>query len=392
MHRSSRRLRLWDYFALEAVHAGSIVLFLLCAFFWAKGKFGYTDTENLLLAAANGLGYVIGAGLGGRIADRVGYDRTLAWCLAGMAAVMLLGWIPSWHYTPFVVVALYSLLFGPTWPAIEAAILRSAGSASVPDRLGLFNVIWAFGDGVGFFLSGPLYDWQPDSILWVPGALHIAQWLWLKRPVRATMGNGTAASEVPHRGDSVARPVKRRFMHQAWLANGLATFMVGAFAALTPQMGERLGLSASFAIWLACALLFARGVAFLVLWKWTAWHYRAGWGYAAIWTAPLCLAVVFFSSSQLLIFGALSVFGAAIGLSYYASIYYSLDYGESSAEHGGFHEAVLGVGGFLGPLAAAGAAQIGGGARPAQWTVVVLCLVISGVGLGWVRRANAARR
>ena len=41
--------------------------------------------------------------------------------------------------------------------------------------------------------------------------------------------------------------------------------------------------------------------------------------------------------------------GLAVGLLYYASLFYSMDVGEARAEQGGIHEAMMGAGNFVGP-------------------------------------------
>ncbi len=41
-----------------------------------------------------------------------------------------------------------------------------------------------------------------------------------------------------------------------------------------------------------------------------------------------------------------------MGLSYYASLFYSMDVGEARAEQGGIHEAMMGAGSFVGPCVA----------------------------------------
>jgi len=43
------------------------------------------------------------------------------------------------------------------------------------------------------------------------------------------------------------------------------------------------------------------------------------------------------------------LFGGAIGLIYYSSLFYSMDVGETKGEHGGIHEAAIGLGNFAGP-------------------------------------------
>jgi len=50
------------------------------------------------------------------------------------------------------------------------------------------------------------------------------------------------------------------------------------------------------------------------------------------------------------------LFGGAVGLLYYSSLFYSMDISETKGEHGGLHEAVIGLGNFAGP--AVGAATL----------------------------------
>jgi hypothetical protein len=50
------------------------------------------------------------------------------------------------------------------------------------------------------------------------------------------------------------------------------------------------------------------------------------------------------------------VFGVVVGLIYYSSLFYSMDLGDTKGEHGGIHEAAIGLGNFAGP--AVGAASL----------------------------------
>jgi MFS family permease len=43
------------------------------------------------------------------------------------------------------------------------------------------------------------------------------------------------------------------------------------------------------------------------------------------------------------------IFGGALGLIYYSSLFYSMDISETKGEHGGIHEAAIGLGNFAGP-------------------------------------------
>lgn len=382
------RLRLFQYYAIEAANAFASTLFLHCMYFWNRSRFGFTDGENLLLGAVYGLTFVIASFYGGRLGDRIGYDRAMALSLVGTGCIPLLGWLLPWHATPFLVVVPYTACLALTWPALEAAIVHTPAALPMPDRLTLYSMVWALGGACGFFTSGFLFEWKPDSILWAAGGIHLTLLIWLLQNRSVPVQEGETAMEVPHRGDDIPRDAKRRFMHTAWLANALAYAMNSSFAALVPQMGDRLGLAPSAAIWLACTILFARGFGFFLFWRWPAWHYHMGWSLAAIWLAPACIALAFFAPIPALVFVALLLFGVTLSLSYSGSIYYSLDYGEKKGEHGGLHEAILGIGICLGPLTGAFASKVGGSTAGAQAAIVLLVLAATTVGLLIVRRIN----
>src|SRR5207249_10642703 len=53
---------------------------------------------------------------------------------------------------------------------------------------------------------------------------------------------------------------------------------------------------------------------------------------------------------------AQAVFGCALGLIYYSSLFYSMDLSDTKSEQGGIHEAAIGLGNFAGP--AVGAASL----------------------------------
>ncbi|NLF85198.1 MAG: hypothetical protein GX571_03740, partial [Lentisphaerae bacterium] len=118
------RLRLGDYFFLEGLNSAGTSLFLLAIFFWTHARLGFGDADNLLLGSVQGLTYVIFSIIGGRLAERVGYDRLYVRVLALAAfflALLLL--LPAASMT-FAVMALYTMAIACTWPALEAAIVH----------------------------------------------------------------------------------------------------------------------------------------------------------------------------------------------------------------------------------------------------------------------------
>jgi MFS family permease len=104
--------------------------------------------------------------------------------------------------------------------------------------------------------------------------------------------------------------------------------------------------------------LFTRAGAFVALSMWPGWHYRFRFlasayvmliiSFGAMLLVPNLWVLVF---SQVLL-------GPALGLIYSSSLFYSMDVGDTKGEHGGIHEAVIGVGNCVGPGMAAAVLQL----------------------------------
>ena len=383
------KLPLPAYFTIEGLSSFASTLFQQGIFFWTTGRFHYTDTENLLLGATMGLVYVIMSISGGRMADRMGCDRSMQTGFLGVAVSVLALLRCNWHYTPFLMAALYVGSIALVWPSIEAAIMHADSRMAAPKRLGMYNTVWSLTGAAGFFVSGFLVTWDIDAIVWIPAAVIGAQLLQfrigLRTPHVAITDTGNmdrAASSGPDRA------TRRRFMHLHWLGNSVAYFLMGGFNALAPHLGRQLGLTESNTIWLICSYLFARAASFICCMLWEGWHYRGGWSLTAIWAAPLCLSIMFFVPHTAAVLAACIGFGFALGLVYSGSLYYSMNYGDTKGEHGGFHEAVLGTGILAGPLAGAAGASASGTTGGAQVAIVATGVTIISAGLQIVRRLN----
>ena len=380
------RLPLTTYYVLEGLNAFAGTLFLYGVFFWTRVQFGYPDRLNLLLGAVNGLIYVAVAKYGGRLSDRLGYDRILTTGFAGAALILLTGWLPHWRWMPFAVMAVFTFSLTAAWPALEGAIATKPVGPGLADRVGLYNICWAGSAAAGFGCSGFLIVWQPNAILWGPGLIYAGLWsLTLFGPEDRTAGDLSAEGRLPLLYPvSISRKTRRHFMYLTWLGNGIGYFMISAFTALAPGITEKIGFRPEFGIWLACVFLISRAGAFLLFWKWSGWHYRLGWHLTAISLAPVAFGIVLFSGQWGVILMALLVFGFALGLSYYGSLFYSLNYGETKGEHGGLHEAILGLGILGGPLVGVAVGLLPGTAGTVETGVILTALAVTIVGCGLI--------
>ena len=138
---------------------------------------------------------------------------------------------------------------------------------------------------------------------------------------------------------------------------------------------------------------FARCGAFLSLWLWDGWHYRFRWLLAAYVMLVGSFAAILLVPNLAVLLLAQLFFGGALGLIYYSSLYYSMDQSETKSEHGGLHEAAIGLGNFAGP--AVGATSLYLLPRHANAGALavtgVLLLGLGGLAMVW-RRGTCAER
>jgi predicted MFS family arabinose efflux permease len=140
----------------------------------------------------------------------------------------------------------------------------------------------------------------------------------------------------------------------AWLANPFAYIALNTVIAVVPGVANRLGLSATLAGFCCSVWCFARFAAFFALWAWSGWHYRFRWLLTAYLALLATFALIVLAPNLAVLVVAQIVFGGALGLLYYSSLFYSMDLSETKSEHGGIHEAAIGLGNFAGPAVAAG--------------------------------------
>jgi hypothetical protein len=155
---------------------------------------------------------------------------------------------------------------------------------------------------------------------------------------------------------------------------------------LIPDLAARLQLSTALAGFVGSVWMFSRLFAFVLLWRWPGWHYRFGWLFGAYGLLVASFGALLLASSLVVIVLAQLAFGLAVGLIYSSSLFYAMDVGgETQGEHGGVHEALIGIGIFGGPAVGAAALQF----LPSQpnagiWAVGGL-LVAGAGGLAWLR-------
>ncbi len=383
---TSRQLKA-GCFVLEGLNSFATSFYFYYLFFYMQRQFGFGNQENLALAALNGLIYALMAWLAGLFGQRYGYFKALALGFATMAIALVVGaGVPS-AMGQVCVLAAWTVGICFTWPNLEALASEKENAVGLQKMIGIYNLVWAGTGALAYFIGGIFLEWLGlKSLFWIPAAIHLLQlallaWLW------AASGGGVSGPAVPVTS-SVAvalnpRPIgrARSFLRMAWLANPFAYVAINTVAAVVPGLAAKLNLSPALAGVFCSVWFFARLGAFLLLWLWTGWHYRLGWFFGSYLLLISSFATLLLVPNLTAIVLAQIAFGAAIGLIYYSSLYYSMDVGEAKGEHGGVHEAAIGAGIFGGPAIGASALYLfPGSPNSGVWAVsIALCAGLAGL-------------
>ena len=382
----SRRLKT-GYFVLEWLNICAVCFYINYVFFHLRTEFGFGNRENLFFAAVNGFFYIFCSWFGGKFAQRHGYFTSLYLGFGLMAVAMAMGLFLQGLGAQYAVMLLWTVGTCFTWPTLEALSSEGETRAGLSRMIGIYNVVWASGAALAYFSGGALLAWLgPRSLFWLPAGLHVAQLLltfWLHRQAGTPV---VPPVEVQVSAPSARPASAAKFLRLAWLANPFAYIAMNTIIPVVPDLAAKMHLSTEAAGVVASVWLFARFFAFIGLWWWTGWHYRFGWLATAFGLMIASFAALLLVPNLTVIITAQVAFGLSVGLIYYSSLFYSMDVGETKGEHGGFHEALIGLGLFGGPAVGAAALQFLP-ATPQAGIVAVSALLLLGLGLlFWVWR------
>jgi predicted MFS family arabinose efflux permease len=373
------------YFTIEGLNSFATVLYLNYLYFLTRDRFDFGNKRNLALAALLGLVYTFAAWQGGRFAQRCGYFTALKTGLGLLAGAYLSGLI--FHGVIGQIFAAMGVTVGTCfiWPTLEAMVSDGEPVARLPHVIGIYNVVWAVANAFAFFIGGTLIKFFGFQVIFIlPLMLTVVMLAMTFRLekhavkiVHDPQNQPFAAPPAdPHRPTT---QTAKCFLRMAWLANPFAYIAINTLIAVIPGIAAKFQLSPMLAGFVCSLWGFVRLGAFAGLWHWTGWHYRFRWLVAAFALLIFSFATILMSPSLIVLIVAQLFFGGAIGLIYYSSLFYSMDAGEAKGEHGGIHEAAIGLGNCLGPAVGAAALEFMPG-RPNSGAIAVSVLLCGGFG------------
>jgi len=380
-----RRGNKTPYFVIEGMNSFASSCYFNYLFFFLHDRFHFDDRRNLWTAALYGFIYIVAAWQGGRFGQRFGYLNALKLGCAGMAVLLVVGsFFMDSVPAQLLVLCCWTVTLCLTWPALEALVSDGEDEQNLSRKIGLYNVIWAGTAALSYFFSGAIaeaFGWKM-LLFYIPAGMFAVEAL-----LALWITNGHAPVHAPALHPPSAAPANaKRFLQMAWLGNPFAYIAVNTLLAVVPQLVAQLHLTVAQGGLYCSVWFFARMATFAALWYWTAWHYLFHW-LAAAFGVLIGTFVIMLTIHALWVFLLAQIaFGAAVGLLYYSSLFYSMDAGDEKGAHGGLHEAFIGAGIFSGTAVGAAALQLLPQSPNAGVAAVGGLLLCGFGGLFWLRQ------
>ncbi|MBP8128438.1 MAG: MFS transporter [Candidatus Hydrogenedentes bacterium] len=298
--------------------------------------------------------------------------RNGLWYAMGGIAVFSLVYAPfPLTRSPIVCGALTVVAFGAlafVWPALHSWVGAEPNPAKRARQLGWFNVAWSFGFAVSPMLAGPLYDLDfrlPFLVLLLLGSVCFALLLSLPHE-RDLFGPGHDQVSEERAAHDRASEV---YLYAAWFATFVVNVLVGVLRTVYPKRIQDLlgsGELCMAAGWplpgflhaapattyalLASALSLLTAAAFMLLGRSRCWRHDFR---LVIWLQAGCAGAFWLlgrTSSLLLMAPCFAVVGAALGVAFFSSVYYSVTDAAHKHRRATINEAAVGMGGFAGSV------------------------------------------
>jgi MFS family permease len=355
-------MRLWRYCIAGFLFNWLVFVFWTVVPILAVRQYGASNTEIALLQTASTVFYVLNSLYIGRLSDRVSRSKLarLA-CVGALVSCALTVWAGSLTAL-FLVVPLMGIAGSIYWPSIQGAVGEEAGPDEVEKAIGWFNVSWSTGKTLGFIVAGWLMTQSNSLALWIAAASALPV-IFLYPGDRPRKEHGPHLSAGPDRPAFLAMGYVANF-----LAFGIGAIFQGQFFKYVEQLklGGSLGTQTFFGVVLG-ALYGTQTLLFVVLQRGAGWTYRRSLLYGAQLVCGAAAVAVSLTTNSGALVAAGALVGIGLGFANASSIYYSLHGPADHGKYAGLHEAVLGSGSILIPLASGRLADLSGDLRTPYW-------------------------
>ncbi len=293
------------------------------------------------------------------------------------------------------------------WPAMQSWLSGEPNSRVRSKRMAHYTVAWSLGLAIGPLFTGWLYDFTDVRYafgLVAAMTLIAAALAWSLPEVIEAHSIG-----APVDADLIDLAVCERHLYPTWIANFASWGMVGAMRGVYPKrVHELVDESSLHALWpggpfdltgakaatvyavLLLSLYGARAATSYWMGKWHGWHGKYAWVFWSQIGAAAALYGLGVSSSIAVISLCCLLIGFNGGITFFASLYYSV--ADPARCHGraAIHESLVGIGGFCAAVVAGEMAERLGSGEPFRYApiVVAIGLLAQFAVFRWVRSAD----
>jgi MFS family permease len=408
------RRKLWPVYAAEAFASLGSSLLSVSIFFWTQRYLGWDLRQNFLLAVGQGTVYVFGALLAERVAGKFGRRISLVGIYLLLIVFALCAAAARSPAVLVVFLLCYSCAAAANWPMLESLVTSGAGVHAISKRVSVYNLVWSCANSVTMAISGTLIVAGRAGIFFASAAAALVCAGLLMLQLRGGGGrdvNGDAPA-VHAEPEPELLASRKLAMWLARIALPATYVVIFSMMAMMPSLPVMQELSTQERTLVSSVWMAARSLTFLALGFTVWWHTRPRLllisaavmliAFLGVTIPPSAIA----PASLMVDLGSMLlwqiVLGCAMGIIYSGSLYFGMVLSEGSTEHGGYHEALIGLGCVLGPGAGAVVQSFGSAASSAGRTpwmaigavglVVAATVVAAGVATIRIGRAKSNLR
>ena len=366
-----QRLPLVCAYTIEVLTAISVNLLMNGISFYTTRRFGWNTSQNLLLMMTQGAAYATGALSAGVLSRHLPKTWLLLGVSAALSALIL---AMSFGNSPWVIIPILlicTFVSTLTWPLVESLITEGCDAVRMNRRITIYNMCWSGPSVVVIAAYGTILQYWPAGPMLIPLICHGIALVAAIVLVKTHRAPSSAVVQQDHGDATIAAKLAHQRRTTLWLARlslpasfVIANSLMGLFPKLA--IASQIGL-----VWstvLASLWMASRFFTFIVLGMTSWWHTRPrlliGGGLLML----LAFLMIVLPAERLGLFAdrpvwmivtliaiAELVLGIVAGFVFSASLYFGMVLSDGSAEHGSYHEALIGTGMVIGPGLAAGA-------------------------------------
>ncbi len=319
---------------------------------------GVSSLSLGILGSSSGLAYVSLCFLFGKLSERWHRKNLLVLGSFLYVAASLLFSFSSQIYHLYLSMLLLGTAGAMFWPTLEAWIAEKESKRTLMQKMALFNISWSAGFAVGPLVGGILFGINfklPFYFAFFVSVLVLFVLFYKTPKVGLSSKSETFTDKTLPSGDPPDS--FSLYIRISRMANFILCLCLGMVRYIFPKLATELQISPSFLGLLFFILALSLMLTFYGLGRVHRWHYRIFPLVLFQLIAAVGLIVIFTTSSLPLFFLAFVFIGVGLGMTFFSSLFYSINITSQKGPSAAIHEMVLMSGFLLGPLIGGAVAQ-----------------------------------